>query len=492
MTPSQTLTQTKILQTFWRIVDTQLYAVDQVPYLGFEESEGLRIPDEYLDKQEFMVMRTCHGIGDWGIISAMPRLLKEKYSNCKVYVPSPKLLKKLFHAYEQNWNVWNNPFDNVKTIFDNNPYVDGYKDEMSGEVFHDHYRVYNKDVTDIPLLEQMLKFWQFEPNELSDSRPELYFSEEEKRIGNKIIEQYTDSDFGIILISNRYKFTDDNLMIDVLKQNDIPYFYYSPAPLNQTAFNFVNKALDLRYMNMRMQLYIRSKARLNIGNQSGALQLVVRDSKIYDMKRQFPIAGNYVKGEIYLEDDFKRNLLIDVVDKLESKTTTSLKFKADIIDFFRDGYKDKTLVEIGSSLGHGTKVLCKLFKKVVAVDISHDKHNYAREYLKGIENVEFVLMDVYNTMWNFEDKDSVVFIDCVHAYDTLKSDIDNSINTFNKPIIIFDDYGLFPELKKLIDEYVKLGKLQILKRIGEYKGKFYPKTENKILKDREGVICKVL
>ena len=45
------------------------------------------------------------------------------------------------------------------------------------------------------------------------------------------------------------------------------------------------------------------------------------------------------------------------------------------------------------------------------MDISHDKHNYAREYLKGIDNVEFVLMDVYNTMWNFEDKDSVVFID---------------------------------------------------------------------------------
>ena len=26
-------------------------------------------------------MRTAHGIGDWGIISAMTRLLKEKYPN---------------------------------------------------------------------------------------------------------------------------------------------------------------------------------------------------------------------------------------------------------------------------------------------------------------------------------------------------------------------------------------------------------------------------
>ncbi len=81
---------------FWRIVDNQLHPVQETDNLGFEKSEGLRIPDEYLDKQEFMVMRTAHGIGDWGIISAMPRLLKEKYPDCKVYVPSKKLLKKLY------------------------------------------------------------------------------------------------------------------------------------------------------------------------------------------------------------------------------------------------------------------------------------------------------------------------------------------------------------------------------------------------------------
>ena len=44
-------------------------------------------------------MRTASGIGDWGIISAIPRLLKEKYPKCKVYVPSKKLLKKLFDLY---------------------------------------------------------------------------------------------------------------------------------------------------------------------------------------------------------------------------------------------------------------------------------------------------------------------------------------------------------------------------------------------------------
>ena len=35
---------------FWRIVDNKLYSVGNVDRLGFEESEGLRIPDEYLEK----------------------------------------------------------------------------------------------------------------------------------------------------------------------------------------------------------------------------------------------------------------------------------------------------------------------------------------------------------------------------------------------------------------------------------------------------------
>ena len=101
-------------QTFWRVLDNKLYGVSYVDKLGFPESEGLRLPDEYLEKQEFVIMRTCHGIGDWGVLSAMPRLLKQKYPNCKVYLPSPKLLQNLFAEYQHNWSSWNNPFENVK------------------------------------------------------------------------------------------------------------------------------------------------------------------------------------------------------------------------------------------------------------------------------------------------------------------------------------------------------------------------------------------
>jgi len=288
---------------FWRILDNQLYSVGNVDKLGFELSSNTYIPDEYLEKQEFMVMRTAHGIGDWGIISAMPRLLKQKYPNCKVYVPSEKMLEQLFSNYSDMWSSWNNPFKNVHYVFDNNPYVDGFKDYMIGEVFHDHYRIYDSDNLNVPLVEQMLKFWQFNENEYNDSQPELYWSDGERKFGNSIIDEYVGDNFnfGCLLTSNRYeKDRDEKKIIDVLTDNKFKYFYYTHIPIEDTPFNFIDKALDLRNVNPRIQMYIKSKAKLNVGNQSGITHLVVRYSDVYEVQRQFPLKHNFVKGEIYL------------------------------------------------------------------------------------------------------------------------------------------------------------------------------------------------
>ena len=221
---------------FWRIVDNKVFPVEETEYLGFEKSEGLRIPDEYLDKQEFMVMRTAHGIGDWGIISAVPRLLKEKYPDCKVYVPTKKLLKKL---YGQDHN-------NVHVVFDNNSFVDEFVDEIDGEVFHDHYRIYDKDNTDIPLIKQMLEFWQFTEEEMSDSQPEMYWSDEEKKFVDAIIrEAAQDSEFGCLLISERFGTQlgkhhqetydkDVQNFTNILTEYQLPYFYYTSKPISET------------------------------------------------------------------------------------------------------------------------------------------------------------------------------------------------------------------------------------------------------------------
>ena len=286
---------------FWRILDSTLYPIQEVKKLGFEKSEGLRIPDEYLEQQEFTVLRTAWGIGDWGIISAMPRLLKQKYPNCKVYIPSKKLIKSLFNA----------DTDVMYTIFKNNPYVDGFKDTIEGEIFHDQYRIYDNDNPNVPLLEQILKFWQFNVSECEDSQPELYWTNEEKQLGDDIIEMHTTKEFGCLLVSDRFgtqhgEFDqetynrDTNNMNKVLGENNIPYFYWSYKPLKDTPFNFINKALDMRHIDIRIQLYIKSKAKLNLSNQCGTNHMVVRYSTCYESQRQFPLSHNFVKGEIYL------------------------------------------------------------------------------------------------------------------------------------------------------------------------------------------------
>ena len=479
---------------FWRIIDNQIYPVEETDTLGFEKSDGLAIPDEYLDKQEFMVMRTAHGIGDWGIISAMPRLLKEKYPNCKVYVPSIVLLEKLFSQYADNWDAWSNPFTNVENVFKHNPYVDDFVDEYDGEIFHDHYRVYDKDNTDIPLVEQMLKFWQFKESDfwIVHSQPELYWSDEEKELGDAIIKEYVgDNDFGCLLISDRYDYTMDKLIIEKIDVG-LKHFYWTERPIEQTEFDYIQKALDMRNMSVRIQLYIKSKARYNVGNQCGTSQLVTRYSDVHTVQRQFPIAHNFVRGENYLDEEYKR-LHLSSPDKFESKTTTTLKFKADLVDFLGNDFKDKNVIEIGCSLGYTTHVLSGYFNKVTAVDYDPARIQAARDFNKGKTNIDYIVKDVYGAAWDFDRNHQVVFIDCVHEYNFIRNDIINSINYFDKPMLFFDDYGLFPNsVMKCIDEFAEQGVLKVIKKIGHKKDVVFPKTAHKILKDYEGIICQVM
>ncbi|MBC8421968.1 MAG: hypothetical protein H8E03_00950 [Pelagibacteraceae bacterium] len=158
----------------------------------------------------------------------------------------------------------------------------------------------------------MLKFWQFEENEMEDCRPEMYWSDVEKELGGGIIKQVVgDSDFGGLLVSDRFGTqygTPDEKTLEnetkkitkVLKENPLPYFYWTYKSIGETPFFFTDTVLDMRNMDLRIQLYIRSKSKLNVGNQCGTLQTISRYSKLYTVQRQFPIKHNYVDGEIYL------------------------------------------------------------------------------------------------------------------------------------------------------------------------------------------------
>ncbi len=279
---------------FWRTYNNKLYPIQNVDKLGFSVDNPSYIPDEYLKQENFVILRTCHGLGDWGIIAAFPRKLKEKYPNCKVWIPSPKLLKEMFGELEQNWSSWSDPFQVVYTIFNNNPYVDGFIDSFEEDVFNDHYRIYDDEKTQTPLLEQMLKFWQFE--NCNNIEPELYFTDKEINLSKEIIHKHCDGKFGTLLISNRYKGEGKELIQQKLDEYNLPMFYWTSTP--DSGFEF-KKALDLRHIDTRIQLCIKTLAAFNIGNQTGVNDTIANYAPTYTIPRG-DVGSNYIKSEIYL------------------------------------------------------------------------------------------------------------------------------------------------------------------------------------------------
>ena len=277
---------------FWRTHNSKVYPVQEVSKLGFPMEDPSYIPDEYLEGQIFVILRTCFGVGDWGIISAFPRKLKEKYPDCAVLIPSPKLLREMFGELEKNWSSWSDPFEVVHTIFDNNPYVDGFIDSFDGEVFNDHYRIYGNQ--DVPLMEELLRFWQFE--EFDDIEPEVYFSKEEIELGDRIIKEHCDGEFGTLLISNRF----DGVGIEKIQQKideyDLPMFYWTKS--TDVGLDF-KKALDMRHINTRIQLYIKTKAKFNVGNQTGVNDTIANYSPTYTVARP-NLGSNIILTQNYL------------------------------------------------------------------------------------------------------------------------------------------------------------------------------------------------
>jgi hypothetical protein len=195
---------------------------------------------------------------------------------------------------------------------------DGYKDYIIGEIFHDHYRIYDKNNKAIPLTKQMLKFWQFEENEYQDYYPDLYFSDEEMEIGDDIINRFAgNSDFGGLLITNRFESSggrydeeSNKMLMNVLleKCGDLPFFYWTYKNPKELPISF-NKCFDMKNVPTRIQLYIRARAKLNIGTHCGFLDCVSRYTKVFQIQRVFPLNQNIIETELYVNrNNYKEQL----------------------------------------------------------------------------------------------------------------------------------------------------------------------------------------
>ena len=216
-----------------------------------------------------------------------------------------------------------------------------------------------------------------------------------------------------------------------------------------------------------------------------------------------------------------KSILKETPDKPDWSSTTSLQMKQDIIDWCGEKFKDKNALEIGSHVGHTTRILGLLFNKVYTINVnppkglfrvldetiqgSHyklDRVDIKNEQNHNFNNVYHITQDAYHPQgWAPEMQDiEVVFIDCIHGYHQVVEDIERSIEIGAK-YLIFDDYGLdsktmgysFDEsVKKAVDDYIDLGIIKLEQYIGWEKGTWSIGGVDKKLYDREGLICSVV
>ena len=313
----------------WFIKNDKVYdAGMEVPYLGvpyhkIQNGEVGTLPTNY--DGWFPFMRMCYSIGDLAIVSGVFEALKTKYPNIKIAWPSNEYIDHILgEGYISRWDYSETVTakTNIDTIMGNNPYID--KIFGVGEfdmVFTDHDRSYTGLVhdgemirsTDEPLAEQILRRFGFTDDDIKniDSRPKVYFTQDEIDKCESIINEYVGSyDYGCLLFSARVdkyrgRWEKDYLLYpDATKYSNHKVFYYSQFDLTGTkwdelfpdSINFTKLGLSIRE-----QIYIKQHAKFNIGYCGGVTEASSGGSSNMISLCAYPtVKENCVRGSKYI------------------------------------------------------------------------------------------------------------------------------------------------------------------------------------------------
>ena len=317
----------------FKIIEDKIVGVEETDYLGvhfdnIKSGQVETLPDDFDGWFPFMPL--CFSLGDIAIRTGIYKALKTKYPKIKIAFPKTETIEKICDSHPYFKHIWENDFtlndkinptENIKTIMSNNPYIDYYFDIGDfTHIFTDHDRAYtslqniNGQVysAEEPLAEQVLRRFGFTDEDIKniDSKPTLHFTDEEIDKGNETIKKYVgDKEYGCLLFSSRRKelnhrwSEEEYLYEDAERFKGLPVFFYSSYDLNNTEwdnyfterFNFGD--LDL---SIREQLYIKSKAKFNIGYQAGITDACASsDSEIITLCIQDTIRENIIKNVKY-------------------------------------------------------------------------------------------------------------------------------------------------------------------------------------------------
>jgi hypothetical protein len=300
---------------FYRIFGNKIVSFQECSELGWAlQNEHFVIPDEDFEKKKFLIFRTVHGVGDWGIVTAMPRLLKEAYPECEVYIPSAKMLYDIFGPTNRH-SGWLNPYEIPTELFKNNPYVDGIVNTWDGEVYHDHFKVFDSSNPNEPLILQMLRFHRVEINESIDYLPDLFFSAEEITEFSKVRhDKFGNEEYMAFSAGWNHEMlrnggpnntaTTADMMLQLLRDlvitqkdyNTIPALVYNNSGLD---FGF-NEKMSASGVPLRLMLYLISNAKYAIGQQTGIFDTCARYTNIKVVPHTNNISIHYLKSIEYI------------------------------------------------------------------------------------------------------------------------------------------------------------------------------------------------
>lgn len=169
--------------------------------------------------------------------------------------------------------------------------------------------------------------------------------------------------------------------------------------------------------------------------------------------------------------------------------TCSDEFRKDVRYLFKDKPHYK-IAEIGSHKGYTTRYLSDIFTKVYAVDNSVEWINFNKKLNQDKNNIEYIHLDLYKDPWDIIPDVDVVLIDALHSYQHCKSDVYNSMQNFqNLKYIIFDDYGVWSGVRRIVNELLIHKTLLFDNYIGLHN---VPGPNNTMVtKTSEGIICRI-
>jgi len=190
-------------------------------------------------------------------------------------------------------------------------------------------------------------------------------------------------------------------------------------------------------------------------------------------------------------------LLLEVKeDKVDNMSTTSFLFKRNLWDFFK-GFNDKNCVEFGTHKGQTTRILANLFNEVYTFNLPNH-FDEAKRLNADLDNITYVGLDLYQSDIDVTCKHkpvSVFFVDAVHTFDAVMSDVTRSLNfemADGDVFFVFDDVGLIPDVRYAVLQLMRSKRLEYVTGIGHEKGHTFGGTPPRVLQDHEGYICKLI